>query len=137
MTALTEPSAAAERRTVLIVDDDIALHHLLARMVSRMGFATITAANGHDAINVVRGSPDLACMVLDLVLPNMGGAEIAAAVQRIAPELPIILMSGYALPRDIASIPNQSVVGFLVKPFSSDDLRRLIHQAVASNGPVA
>ncbi len=82
-------------------------------------------------LETLRASPD-ACSVLvtDQTMPGLTGMELAAKVREFAPQLPIIVMSGYFLkinPEDLAQIGHVELLG---KPFTTDELAWMVHRAL-------
>ena len=124
-----EPSVAAVsagaagrpggRRTILVVDDEAALRKQLRLVLERRGFAVLEGENGYDALRIAEahGAPsDL--LVTDVVMPRMGGIELAEELGRLRPGLEVLYVSGYA--RDALGGERSwgAAERFLQKPFS-------------------
>jgi two-component system cell cycle sensor histidine kinase/response regulator CckA len=125
------PPAAPRRaasRTVLLVDDEAPVRRLAERVLTRAGWNVVVAPCGEDALELVEGGelgPALGCVISDVVMPGMDGPALVAHLRRTWPELPAILMSGYAdatLRRALASAD----IAFLAKPFGMADLTRAL-----------
>jgi CheY-like chemotaxis protein len=109
--------------TVLIVDDDPVVLRVLSGVLSRAGYEVVPAASMVEALRAARRVPDV-CL-LDLRLPDGNGLDLAAALSRRYPDVPLILMSGSAeLVRDRPEL--NRFVQVLTKP---PDLRA-IRQAI-------
>ena len=98
--AESEPPARAEpwrgQGTVLLVDDEEAVRILAERMLRRLGFAVITAADGASAIELFRASGrEITAVVLDLTMPAMDGGETLRALRAADPGVRVLLASGY------------------------------------------
>ena len=110
----------SERRTILVVEDDVDLHAMLQIALQQEGFAVESADDGLTALqNVRRTQPDL--VVLDLNMPRMGGEDFLYAWRTgvEAPGVPVIVISAASQalrPQDLG------VAAFLPKPFSLDTL---------------
>jgi CheY-like chemotaxis protein len=119
------------RRLVLVADDEAAIQSLVARVITQLGLDALSVGDGSAAITaVVARRADLACAVLDIAMPFVNGVDAARAIQRLAPELAIVLMSG-AVPAHLAdSIKQLRLAGMLHKPFPLVSLRELIRQAI-------
>jgi PAS domain S-box-containing protein len=108
--------------TVLVVDDEPGVRDIVARSLKRGGFRPMEAANGGEALALVEreGPPEL--VVTDLMMPGIGGVELARQLRARWPALPIIFMSGYSAEtldlRNLAGVE----VGVLEKPFAPHDL---------------
>ncbi len=88
------PVGGTER--ILVVEDEAAARKLLVRTLNVAGYTVIEAANGADALlelSSADGQPDL--LVTDVVMPQMGGRELATKVLEKHPELPVLYLSGY------------------------------------------
>jgi two-component system response regulator MprA len=104
---------------ILIVDDDLETRTLLSRVLAAEGLAVETAPDGRVALEMVTASPpDL--LITDLIMPRLSGWSLFARVRRLAPMLPIILISGSdpGLRHRGQSLPGH--VAFLRKPFALD-----------------
>lgn len=117
--------------TILIVDDLESFRLMLRRQLTSLGHTVLEAANGAEALEVVRsrhGSVDL--VLTDVVMPAMNGTEVAACLCTEYPGLPVILMSAYA-PAGLTRVGFQSaIVPVLQKPFEIGQLAELIQVAV-------
>ena len=104
-------------------------------MLDRLGFAALTAPNATSALAVVQlHNADLACAILDILMPHMDGLTTAFAIHQVAPRLPIVLMSGSA-PQMSAHTPTAPIAGFLPKPFTLADLRAVLNQVIRTLEP--
>lgn len=93
---LTEPlAAAAERKTILLVDDEPTLLRLAERALARAGWRVVTAASGEAALVLLRATPAPDIIVSDLALPGLDGLALLQMAREIHPGLPSILTSGY------------------------------------------
>jgi PAS domain S-box-containing protein len=102
---MREP-APTSRLRVLFVDDEESLARIGARTVRRLGHDVTTHAGSLPALAEFRSRPDEFDLVItDFTMPHLTGVELAKEIQRIRPELPVILVSGHteALPADVAS----------------------------------
>jgi two-component system, cell cycle sensor histidine kinase and response regulator CckA len=124
--AQAEPREAPERPApaawsgggrVLLVEDEDTVRAVAERALVRAGFEVTAARDGEEGLEAVTAGPGFDLVVSDVVMPGMDGPAMARAIRQVAPELPVLFMSGYAeeqLRREI-DIPNMH---FLPKPFS-------------------
>ena len=127
---ITPTSGLAVRR-ILVVDDEQAIRRTIQRTFRRMNFVVLEASTGPEALDLCRrmtGSFDL--VFLDLTMPEMDGAEVLRRLRKVAPDVPVILMSGYARRDVLERVGEASHVGFLQKPFGLHDLIRATNAAV-------
>ena len=106
---------------VAIVDDEESVRRALGRLVRSAGFHVQTFASGADFLHSLSGSTPQ-CVVLDLRMPHMSGAEVIAALRLRRPGLPVVVCSGYD--RDGRG-PVQADA-YLPKPFRIDHLERTL-----------
>ena len=129
------PDDAAERPTVLVVDDEEDLRDIMRRMLERRGFATLVAADSEQAIEVCRDfDGEIDVLVTDLGLPGASGGELSRAATATRPGLGVIYISG--LPKDIAVA--KGLIGedalLVKKPFTSDLLIEALRLVLAEKG---
>lgn len=123
----SEPS-----RTVLIVDDERDVRTVARIMLERAGFNVVEAGNGREAVESLRAGPGAVDVVLlDVMMPEMGGREALPALREVVPTLPVVFFSGY---NEVASEleaegPHTS---FIAKPFSKSDLIAEIERALGT-----
>jgi PAS domain S-box-containing protein len=124
--ARTRASAAAPAETrrgpetVLVAEDEPMVREIVAANLRGLGFAVIEAGDGVEALAAVEDAPQLALLVTDVVMPRMGGRELAERLREQSPGLRILYVSGYtdgAL-RDA----DDPATAFLPKPFMSGEL---------------
>jgi CheY-like chemotaxis protein len=119
------------RQLALVADDEAAIQDLVARVMRQLGLVALSVGDGAAAIAAVEAHrDDLACAILDVVMPIVNGVDAAHAIQRIAPDLAIVLMSGAVPAYCIESIKRLRLAGMLHKPFLLTELRELIRQAI-------
>jgi PAS domain S-box-containing protein len=126
---IEKPSAARTEwqgnGVVLIVEDEQGVREVAERMVQEIGFQTVTAVDGRDALEAMdRVGDSITAVLLDLSMPRMGGQETFRRLREVRPDLPVIMMSGYTeqavAPQFTGSGPG--ITAFLQKPFLAEDL---------------
>jgi two-component system cell cycle sensor histidine kinase/response regulator CckA len=109
--------------TVLLVEDETAVRVIARRMLTSLGYQVIEARHGKDALELAAGRGyDIDLLISDVVMPEMGGRELASELRTRCTELPVLLTSGYTddeLLRKGILDPGYKV---LRKPFTKDDL---------------
>jgi CheY-like chemotaxis protein len=124
-----QPEAVDQpRKSVLIVEDNVALADLLAQMLSKAGYRAVTASNGEEALNYLRGADRPGLIILDLMMPVMNGWEFRKR-QLEDPELcaiPVAVTT--AISADYERYGNLSAVAYLTKPYSMDMLLETIRE---------
>ncbi len=114
---------ASPGRRILVIDDEDAVRSMLVRALALWGYAAVPAASGEEAITALQAQGPFACALLDLTMPGMGGEAVLDELERLAPGMPVALMSGY--PRDDLARGNRR---FLAKPFDLQRLREVVDE---------
>jgi CheY-like chemotaxis protein len=117
--------------TVLIVEDEDAVRHIVRRVLEGQGYGIIEARDGNDALRICAQRPDTIDLVLsDVIMPGMGGRELARALASSRPALPILFMSGYNDDGELAVSGAELGTGVLAKPFTTETLARQVREAI-------
>jgi two-component system cell cycle sensor histidine kinase/response regulator CckA len=114
---------------ILLVEDEDNVRAVAERALTRAGYTVTAARDGEDGLAAVRSGKRFDLVVSDVVMPGMDGPAMAREVRAIAPDLPVLFMSGYAeeqLRREI-DIPNMH---FLAKPFSVAQIGAAVEQVL-------
>ncbi|HEX8848317.1 MAG TPA: ATP-binding protein [Gemmatimonadaceae bacterium] len=109
--------------TILLVEDEEAVRSLATRVLTREGYVVHSAPRGDDAERIFAAhESEIALLVTDMVLPGLGGIELAQRLRARRPSLKVLLMSGYT-DRDFGVVQrDMDAVGLLQKPFTPDVL---------------
>ncbi|HEX2678369.1 MAG TPA: ATP-binding protein [Polyangiales bacterium] len=131
----TAPAARPERSgrgTVLVVDDEPMLRTLASSALKALGFESITAADGEEALRLVaEHAPRLSLVLLDLTMPKLSGVETLRRMRESGQRVPVLCTSGYSaelVAADLARIPK---TGFVAKPYSLAELSAAIDALIA------
>lgn len=125
------PGRAPEdvRGSVLIVDDEAFVRQVAETAVNEAGFEAIVTEGGEEALQMFAQRREaIRCVLLDLSMPEMDGRATFRALRDEAPELPVILMSGYGEHEVSNQFPEQKPSAFLTKPFSLDTLQETVRR---------
>ncbi|MFN0253653.1 MAG: ATP-binding protein [Kofleriaceae bacterium] len=113
--------------TILIVDDDAIVRRALARSLSVVGYKTIEASSGPEAIETYRARhAEIGAVLLDMVMPGMSGRSTYLGLREIDSAVGVILMSGYTLNDQVQEILDLGVKSFVTKPHSPELLAQLL-----------
>ncbi len=122
---------AALPLTVLIVEDESLISHLVADWLNDRGFAVHEAASGDEALAYIDHGGPVDVMFTDVNLPgSIDGAELATQVRARRPELPIVYASGRCNAGDIAPLVSRSV--FVPKPYDPADVCSLLQRLTST-----
>lgn len=119
------------KETILLVDDEQTVRKVTRALLERTGYRVLTARNGEDAIKLYRKKRDRIDMVLlDMIMPNMGGAETYDRLKEINPNIRVLLSSGYSINGQAVQILEQGCDGFVQKPFGIAKLSQSIRKVL-------
>jgi len=114
---MTEPSP-----TILLVDDEDSVRKVLAFPLEKDGYTVIQAPSGRAALDLLAAGETVDAVLTDVVMPDMGGGELAERLRELAPALPVLYMSGYTGTDVLRRGFDERGVPFLQKPFSPASL---------------
>jgi PAS domain S-box-containing protein len=124
----SQPAAAAPAGAfkkggrILVVDDEDAVRQLASRILDRLGFEPMSAVDGESALEIYRNEgQSIRAIVLDMAMPKMNGRETLAELQKIDPDVKVVLSSGYG-EASTTALAEEGKVLFLQKPYRPQDL---------------
>jgi CheY-like chemotaxis protein len=110
-----------------VVDDEEPVREVAARMPHRLGCEVATFASGFEAVDHCGQAPQAVdLVVLDMIMPMLDGKATFHALRKLAPTLPVILVSGYSLEGAAQGLLDEGAVRFVQKPFTLTALRAAI-----------
>jgi len=127
---ITESSA----RTILLVDDDLAIRTMCAQILQDiLGYSVITAKDGMEAVELFRQSADeIALVLMDATMPRLGGVEAFDVIRTIRPDAKGILCSGFSEAMGGEAVREHGFLTFLKKPYSIHELQTTLEKNLPS-----
>jgi CheY-like chemotaxis protein len=117
--------------TVLLVDDEQMILDVGGQMLEKLGYQVLTAPNGKEAIKRFERHKDhIVLVILDMIMPVMGGSETFDILKSMHPTLKVLLSSGYAVDGQASDILKRGCNGFIQKPFNLEQLSRKTSEAL-------
>ena len=136
---VAEAPGAAPRAgsgTILVVDDEELLRTAYRHMLDGLGYRVLLAGDGQEAVDLFRREHQaIDLVVLDMVMPVMGGRQALARMRAIDARVPVLLASGYADSVELDETAAMAPAGFLRKPFRIAELSEAIARALHSDRP--
>ncbi len=136
----SDPAAQEDKHTrkiikgharVMVVDDEKIILDLVSDMLESMNYSVVTAINGKDALaHYKKLWKDIDLVILDMVMPEMGGHETFIEMKKINPGVKALLSSGYSITGDAEKILDEGVLDFIQKPYQKADLSEKIAKAL-------
>jgi signal transduction histidine kinase len=119
--------------SILIVEDDALVREYVVAQISRLGYDTLAASNGAEALAIINGPERIDLLFTDVIMPgSMNGRQLAIEAQKRRPKLKVLFTSGYTENAIVHHGRLDAGVLLLPKPYISYDLARLIRTALAS-----
>jgi two-component system cell cycle sensor histidine kinase/response regulator CckA len=119
------------RGMVLFIDDDAAVRDVGSAMLTRLGYQVFTAADGRKGLDIFRTQGDkIACVILDLTMPDMGGEETFRELRKLRGDARVILSSGFDEQDATNKFVGIGLAGFIQKPYSVTKLREALNRAI-------
>jgi len=130
-----EPGAGTE--TILIVEDDEAIRTVTSAILRALGYQIYPMASSTEALEMFAGphAPPFDLLLSDIVMPNMGGRELADCLRAAKPGLRVLFMSGYVDDPVILKAVQDAAVPFLEKPFTREALAKKVREALDTTPP--
>ena len=121
--------SSTETMKCLLVDDDQCMLEILSRTVEMLGFESVTACDGDEGFTVFcECHPDL--VVSDIHMPNRNGLLLLHDIKEIAPDIPVILITGFIHYKAIIAMEKAMPDAFVEKPFTIGQLRAAIEKVI-------
>ena len=130
---MSAPSpAVGPRPTILVVEDDQDMRVLVSRLLKPLG-EVMTAANGIEALAVLRGGTAVSLVVTDVMMPGMDGIKLARTIKDdpILARIPILMLTAKSNPLSVIEGINAGARQYLSKPFKADELVAKARKALA------
>ena len=123
--------------TILVVDDEAFVRRFASRVLVEGRFVVVEAADGLEALALARGGAHtFDAVVSDVVMPRLNGVQLVQELALSHPQLPVILMSGYAA-EQLETMGIAAPCGMLVKPFSAEQLVGEVRRCLGGADPLA
>ncbi len=121
--------------TILVVDDEEVILGVLDEWLTLLGYQVITANGAVAALEIFRGRPNgIDLVILDMIMPGMGGGEVLDRLKALNPDVAVILSSGYSVEGEASRIMDRGVRAFIQKPFQMKEFSRLIREVLDGDG---
>ncbi len=130
------PAILKGNGTILIVDDEEMVLDVGARILKKLGYTALESNNGRKAVAIYEKLRDqIKLVVLDIVMPDMGGGEVYDRLKEINPEVKVLLSSGYSIDDQAREIMDRGCDGFIQKPFSMKTMSDKLSEILSKKTP--
>jgi DNA-binding NtrC family response regulator len=114
---------------ILIVDDELNMRLVLAAMLKREGYEVASAADGFEALQILKAGP-VAAVVTDLKMPRIDGMELLNRVSREYPDIPVIIITAHGTVATAVEALKKGALDYITKPFEIEEMKNVVSKAV-------
>ena len=115
--------------TVLVVDDEERVRDFVVSFLSKMGYSCMTAMDGLDALEMMKGKK-FDAVIADIKMPNMDGIMLTGEIVKRYPEVPVMVMTGFEEEYSAGTAISFGAQEFIKKPFSVDEFGIRLHKMI-------
>jgi len=117
--------------TILLIDDEKIVRQVEEEIISEIGYKVITASSGKEAVDIYKAQKDeIDIVVLDMIMPEMGGEKTFQALKQINPDVKVLLASGYSVTDQATKILEQGNGEYIQKPFGMKSLSQKLRKVL-------
>jgi PAS domain S-box-containing protein len=117
--------------TILVVDDEEMVLGVFSRILEFLGYKVIKARTGMEAVDLFREKKEeISLVILDMIMPGMGGGKTYELLREIDPSIKVILSSGYSIDAQAKEIMDMGCRAFIQKPFDLKYLSRIVREVI-------
>jgi two-component system response regulator HydG len=125
-----------EKKTILVVDNGETIRETLLKILEREGYSVLTAENGEEAVEVLRGNR-VNVIISDVCMPRMDGNKLLKMARAIRPEVEVILMTGHGKMEMGLEALKEGAFDFIQKPFTKLAINKTVKQALEKQAMAA
>ena len=119
--------------TILLIDDEQMILDVGIELLDELGFTVISAMSGNEAIEAFQNGRDkIDLIIMDMIMPGMGGGETFDRLKKIDPDIKVLLSSGYSINGQATEILRRGCDGFIQKPFNMNQLAEKVQQVMSN-----
>ncbi|MET8153483.1 ATP-binding protein [Actinoplanes sp. NPDC049668] len=112
--------------TILFIEDDPAVRTLTERILRTAGYRVLTGVDGHHALRIMEGNPEISLLVTDVIMPGMNGQQLADRITAMLPGLPVLFTSAHTRGVLTPTTRDDPGVAFLEKPYTATGITRTV-----------
>ncbi len=130
-----EEAARGQGELILLVDDEKVLRDLGKDILESQGYRVATVSSGEEALDYLREARDVALVILDVVMPGLGGNETYRRLRGFDRSIPVLFSSGLTAEKSVRDVFEDGSAGFIPKPYSIGDLTRAVSSVLRKDNP--
>lgn len=118
-----------DKGKILLIDDNELLQDLGRDILEHLGYTPVIASGGEEGIEIyAREKDEIRAVLLDVVMPGLGGLEVFKRLKEINPRVKVLVISGYSEEKRAGELLEEGALGFIQKPFKIDQLSRKLQE---------
>ncbi len=132
-----QPISKGRGEVILFIDDEASLRDLAEEILSSSGYKVMTAGSGESGLSIYKEKmPSISAVILDLIMPGMGGKNCLQHILEINPSAKVIICSGYSLDDPETDEILKKAVCFIKKPYNFKKLLQFLHEKIEKEEPI-
>ncbi len=133
-----EPSALeveslvqGQGETILLIEDNVTAREAMVESLTLLNYRVVEATNGHRALEILEKHGDeIALVISDVVMPQMGGIALFHALRERGLQIPMLMLTGHPMERELENLRKRGLSGWLLKPPNLEELASAVSQAL-------
>jgi PAS domain S-box-containing protein len=130
-----EEVARGQGELILLVDDEKVLRDLGKEILESQGYRVAAVSSGEEALDYLQEAKDVALVILDVVMPGLGGSETYRRLRGVDSSIPVLFSSGLTAEQSVRDLLEGGGAGFVPKPYGIDDLTRAVSSVLRRDNP--
>lgn len=127
-----ESALVGGRERILVIDDEYSVRNVLCLSLEHLGYEVLVASSGAEALELYRTALEpISLVLLDMIMPEMPGEKVFAALQELDPDVAVMVVSGFAAGSSIQGILDAGGLDYLPKPFTIEELAKKVRSCFA------
>ena len=120
---------------ILLIDDEPVVREMWGDFLNMLGYRVATARDGKEGIALVQQKRDeIDLVILDLIMPRLGGRETLVKIREIKPDIKVIITSGYTEYEKVREMFGEKTVGFIPKPSRLGEISQKVREVLQEKG---
>ena len=117
-------------RKIFVVDDEELVRSVATEILVHLGYEVDSASNGEEAVARIEAGDRPDCILLDVVMPGIGGVEALRRIRALAPEVPVVISSGFTDRVSAASLVDEGAAAIISKPYRIEALGNRLRELI-------
>jgi two-component system cell cycle sensor histidine kinase/response regulator CckA len=124
-----EQGKKGDKGKILLIDDNELLQDLGRDILEHLGYTPVIASGGEEGIEIYsREKEEIRAVLLDVVMPGLGGLEVLKRLKEINPQVKVLVISGYSEEKRAGELLEEGAMGFIQKPFKIGQLSQKLQE---------